>query len=101
MMVQFSILPISDNRHISEPISKAVKIVHESGLEYKLTPMGTLVKGEWQEVMAVIKKCHEAVRDDFDRVMTHIKIDDVKFNESSFEHKIEAVEEKAGIEFKK
>ncbi len=101
MMVQFSILPISDNRHISEPIAKALKIVHESGLEYKLTPMGTLVKGEWKEVMAVIKKCHEAVRKDYDRVMTHIKIDDVKINEHSFEHKIEAVEEKAGIEFKK
>lgn len=101
MMVQFSILPISENPHLSEPISKAVKIVHDSGIEYKLTPMGTLVKGEWNEVMALIKKCHEATRKDFDRVMTHIKIDDVKSNQPSFEHKIEAVEEKAGVEFKK
>ncbi|MFQ5651549.1 MAG: MTH1187 family thiamine-binding protein [bacterium] len=101
MMVQFSILPVSDNRHLSEPISKAVKIVHDSGLEYRLTPMGTLIKGEWQDVMAVIKKCHEAVRHDFDRVMTHIKIDDVKDHESSFDEKVKSVEEKTGIELKK
>lgn len=101
MMVQLSILPISEERHLAEPIAKAVKIIHDSGLEYRLTPMGTLIKGEWQEVMAVVRKCHEAVREDFDRVKTHIKIDDVKDRDISFDDKIQAVEEKAEMEFKK
>lgn len=101
MMVQLSILPVSEEQHLSDPIAKAVKIVHESGLEYKLTPMGTLIKGEWQEVMNVVKKCHEAVREDFDRVMTQIKIDDVKDSDTSFEDKIHSVEEKAEMEFRK
>jgi len=101
MMVQLSILPVSEEVHLSEPISKAVKIVHDSGLEYKLTPMGTLILGDWKEVMAVAKKCHEAVRADFDRVVTQIKIDDNKAAEQSFEGKMKAVEKKAGIEFKK
>jgi len=101
MMVQLSIMPISSDQHLSEPIAKAVKIIHESNLDYKLTPMGTLIKGEWKEVMAVIKKCHEAVRAEFDRVTTHIKIDDVKNGDISFDDKIKAVEEKAQVEFKK
>lgn len=101
MMVQLSILPVSEESHLSEPISKAVKIIHESGLEYRLTPMGTLISGEWKEVMAVIKQCHEAVAADFDRVITQIKIDDVKDQNRAFDDKIKVVEEKAGIEFKK
>ncbi len=101
MMVQLSIMPISEDKHLSKPIAKAVKIIHESGLEYKLTPMGTLIKGEWQEVMNVAKKCHEAVREDFDRVTTQIKIDDLKSCDISFDDKIRAVEEKAEMEFKK
>jgi len=101
MMVQLSIMPISEDQHLSEPIAKAVKIVHESGLEYKLTPMGTLIKGEWKQVMAVVKKCHETAREDFDRVTTQIKIDDLKNGDISFDDKIRAVEEKAEMEFKK
>lgn len=101
MMVQFSILPVSSEQHIGDAVAKAVKIIHESGLEYKLTPMGTLIKGDWKPVMEVIKKCHETVREDFDRVMTQIKIDDVKDKDVVFDDKIKSVEEKAGVTFKK
>ena len=101
MMVQLSIMPVSEDQHLSEPIAKAVKIVDESGLEYRLTPMGTLIKGEWQEVMSVVKKCHEAVQQDFDRVMTQLKIDDVKDGDISFDDKIRSVEETAEMEFNK
>ena len=101
MMAQVSILPISDKTSISEPVAKTLKIIHESGLEYKLTPMGTLLRGEWNEVMKVVKKCHDAVREDFDRVMTQIKIDDNKTGNYSFDDKVKSVEEKAGMEFNK
>lgn len=100
MMAQFSILPISDNPHLSDAIGKALKIVHESGLDYRLTPMGTLVKGEWREIMDMIKKCHQALQEDYDRVMTQIKIDDVKSGDVDFDHKIKSVEQKTGIKFK-
>ena len=101
MMVQLSIVPISDKINLSEHIAKAVKIIHDSGLEYRLTPMGTLIKGEWNEVMKVVKKCHAAVRADFDRVTTQIKIDDFKDRDVSFDDKVKSVEEKAEMEFKK
>jgi uncharacterized protein (TIGR00106 family) len=100
MMVQFSIMPVSNNSKLSEAIAKAVKIIHESGLEYRLTPMGTLIKGDWNDVMKLVQKCHEAVRADYDRVMTQIKIDDSK-TDYAFDDKMKSVEEKAGMSFKK
>lgn len=101
MMVQLSILPVGNDQHIGGAVAKAVKIVEDSGLEYKLTPMATMIIGEWKEVMAVVKKCHDAVRAEHDRVITQIKIDDVKNSSVSFDDKIKSVEGKAGKTFKK
>lgn len=101
MMVYFSIMPIGESSHIGDSVAKALKLVHQSGIEYKLTPMGTLLKGDWDEVMSVIKKCHDAVLQDNDRVVTQIKIDDVKNKNISFDDKIKSVENKAGMTLNK
>ena len=101
MMVQLSIVPVGDEKHLGGPIAKAVKIIHESNLDYRLTPMGTLIKGDWKAVMAVVKQCHDAIREDFDRVVTQIKIDDIKDRDVEFNDKIAAVEKEAGLEFRK
>jgi uncharacterized protein (TIGR00106 family) len=101
MMIEFSILPISEESHISKYIAAAVKIVHESGMEYRLTPMGTILIGEWEPAMAVIRKCHDAVRQMSDRVMTRIKIDDFKDGQRLPEEKVKSVESQLGFQAKK
>ncbi|MCL4705069.1 MTH1187 family thiamine-binding protein [bacterium] len=101
MMVEFSILPLGKDAHLSKYIAEAVKIVHASGIEYRLTPMGTLLVGEWEPVMAIVRQCHEAVRAQSDRVMTRIKIDDVKAAEKMPEDKIASVEKLLGFQVRK
>jgi uncharacterized protein (TIGR00106 family) len=101
MMLEFSILPIGEEVHVGKYIAAAVKIVHESGMEYRLTPMGTILVGEWEPAMEVIRKCHEAVRQMSDRVMTRIKIDDLRGVERAPEEKIKSVETLLGFEVKK
>jgi len=101
MMVHLSVMPVNNNASLSGAVAKALKIIADSGLEYKLTPMGTLLTGDWQQVMDVVKKCHDAVRDEHDRVVTQIKIDDVKGKNITFDDKVKAVEKQAGIQFKR
>jgi uncharacterized protein (TIGR00106 family) len=101
MMIEFSILPISDESHIGKYIAAAVKIVHDSGMEYRLTPMGTILVGEWEPAMTIIHKCHEAVRQMSDRVMTRIKVDDSKDGARLPEDKVKAVENLLGFQVKK
>jgi uncharacterized protein (TIGR00106 family) len=100
MMIEFSILPVGEESHIGKYIAAAVKIVHESGMEYRLTPMGTIIVGDWEPAMNVIRKCHEAVRQMSDRVMTRIKIDDFG-KERMPEEKIKSVEKLLGFTAKK
>lgn len=102
MMVELSIVPLSKDAHLGKSVAEAVKIIEQSGLEYRLTPMGTLLVGEWEPVMNVVRQCHEAVCKISDRVITKIKIDDFKGQEQRMpEDKVKSFEKHLGHEVKK
>lgn len=101
VLVQFSVVPIGAGASLSPQIAKVLKIVSESGVQYKANPMGTVLEGEWEAVMAVVKKCHDAVMAGSERALTSITIDDRKGKESRMEKKLESVEQKLGIKLKK
>lgn len=94
MIVEFSITPIGKGESLSGDVAQVLELVDKSGLDYQLTPMGTVVEGEWDEVMTLIKRCHRAMRERANRVSTHIHIDDRKGAKDRIRHKVEAVERK-------
>ncbi len=101
MLAEFSIVPLDKGVSLSDYVSKVLDLVDQSGLEYKLTPMGTIVEGDWDEVMNLIKKCHHTMREHSDRVETKIIIDDRKGAKNRITGKIESVEKKLGKKLKK
>ncbi|MEJ5226345.1 MTH1187 family thiamine-binding protein [Thermodesulfovibrio sp.] len=96
MLVQFSIVPLGVGVSLSSYVAKVIKIVENSGIPYKLHAMGTIVEGEWDEVMDLIKRCREALLEDTDRILIEIKIDDRKHSHNRIEGKVASVEEKLG-----
>ncbi len=92
MLVEFSIIPLGRGAGVGKDVAKVLKIVDNSGLPYKLNPMGTVVEGKWDEIMALIKKCHKAVLGGEERVVTSIKIDDRKKRRNMIEEKVKSVE---------
>ncbi len=96
-MLEFSVVPIGKGVSISPVIAQVMKIIIESGVSYKINPMGTVLEGEWDSVMGVVKKCHDAVMGEAERVITKISIDDRKGIEQRLEKKITFVEKKLGI----
>jgi uncharacterized protein (TIGR00106 family) len=101
MLVEFSVVPIGAGVSVSPQIAKVLKIVAESGIPYKANPMGTVLEGEWDAVMGLVKKCHAEVVKDAERVLTTITIDDRKSKEQRIEKKLESVEQKLGMKLKK
>jgi uncharacterized protein (TIGR00106 family) len=101
MLVQFSIVPLGKGESVSEHISKVLKIVDESGLPYRLTPMGTVVEGEWDAVMALIRTCHLEVLKSIPRLITTITIDDRPGKPDRITEKIRSVEKRLGRELRK
>lgn len=56
MIAQFSIVPLGVGASVSSYVAKVIKIVDESGLPYRFHAMGTIVEGEWDQIMNLIKK---------------------------------------------
>jgi len=68
--------------------------VQASGLKYQLTPMATILEGEWDEVMDVVGDCHRKVRSMSHRVVTTIEIDDREGRRDAMEQKVRSVQDK-------
>lgn len=77
MIVAFSISPTAadDTGSVSEAVAAAVRVVKESGLPYELNSMFTNVEGEWDEVMAVVKRAVDVVAEVSPRVGLVLKAD--------------------------
>ena len=100
MLVEFSVVPVGKGVSVSPQVARVLKIVAESGVNYKANPMGTVLEGDGDTVMDVVRKCHEAVMKDAERALTSIKIDDRKGKEARIDKKLESVEQKLGMKLK-
>lgn len=77
MIVAFSISPsgADESGGVSAAVAEAVRIVRESGLPNETNAMFTNVEGEWDEVMAVVKRCVDALAVHSPRVSLVLKAD--------------------------
>ncbi len=101
LLCEFSMTPIGQGESVSRYVARCIDIVDKSGLDYKLTPMGTIIEGEWDDVFNTIKKCFEALKEDCNRISITIKVDYRKGRVGALESKVKSVEEKLGRSVKK
>ncbi|MCS6976248.1 MAG: MTH1187 family thiamine-binding protein [Gemmatales bacterium] len=99
MLAQFSIYPMQAE-HLSKDIAKVIETLEASGLDYRLGPMSTAVEGEWDQVLTAIRRCHEAVAQNYDRVITTIVIDDRRHQPHHLAEMIASVEQRLGRQVK-
>jgi uncharacterized protein (TIGR00106 family) len=77
MLVAFSISPTAsdDTGSVSEAVAAAIRVVRDSGLPCETNAMFTNIEGEWDEVMAVVKRAVFAVAETSPRVGLVLKAD--------------------------
>jgi uncharacterized protein (TIGR00106 family) len=96
VLLEFSMSPLGKGESVSRYVSRSIEIIESSGLDYRMNPMGTVLEGEWDEVMAVVTRCFERMSQDCDRVTASIKIDYRSGRQGRLESKIESVENRLG-----
>ncbi|KZZ86310.1 MTH1187 family thiamine-binding protein [Bacillus sp. SJS] len=65
----------------------------EGKIEFRLTPMNTLIEGELPILFEVIQAIHEApFQEGISRVATNIRIDDRRDKKSTMQSKLESVQ---------
>src|SRR6266550_286959 len=96
VLAAFSVTPLGGGDSVGELVADAVRIVRESGLPNETNAMFTNIEGEWDEVMAVIHRCVEAVAARSPRVSVVIKIDHRPGVTSALHGKVDAIERELG-----
>src|SRR3954465_12397340 len=76
MLVELSIVPLGCDVQWSDQLAEALKLVDASGLPFVLTPSGTCIEGQWDEVMNLVRQCHERVRQSSPHVLTSTRVED-------------------------
>ena len=96
VLLEFSMTPLDKGASVGAYVARSLDIVDKSGLPYQLTAMGTIVEGEWQEVMAVVTACFVAMRVDCDRISTQVRIDYRTGSGGRLKSKVESVQRRLG-----
>ena len=75
LTAMISIIPLGGGLSLSPYVAACERILTEAGLSPKLHAHGSNVKGDWDVVMAAIRRCHEAVHAmGAPRISTYVKI---------------------------
>lgn len=96
VLLEFAMAPVDKGEELVEYVSRILDIIDKSGVPYKLTPMSTILEGEWDQVMAVVGACFRELDKDCNRISTNIKIDYRKGGDSRIQSKVDAVESRLG-----
>lgn len=93
VLVEFAMFPTDKGESVSAFVSQVINYIDNSGLEYKLTPMGTIIEGEWEQVISVITGCFKILEAQSNRIYSTIKVDYRKSDSSRMNSKTDKIKE--------
>ncbi|MEW6726803.1 MTH1187 family thiamine-binding protein [Desulforudis sp. 1088] len=92
-VAEISVLPVgTPTASVSAYVADCVRVLDQSGLDYRVTPMGTVVEGPLDDILRVVRRMHEApFAGGVQRVVTTLKIDDRRDKALTMAGKVEAI----------
>jgi uncharacterized protein (TIGR00106 family) len=95
VLLDLCVVPIGVGVSVSEYIAACQRVLTEAGLKHEMHMYGTNIEGEWDEVMASVKKCHEVVHQmGAPRISTTIRLGTRTDKNQTMDDKIKSVEKK-------
>lgn len=93
-IVEVSIVPLGTaTPSVSQYVASAVKVLQQQGeIKHETTAMGTILEGDLERVLAVVRRMHEApFGEGVSRVLTTIRIDDRRDKAGNMKDKVASV----------
>ena len=92
VIMDLTVSPFGVGLSVSKYIAACHKIFDEAGLKTNLHAYGTNIEGEWDEVFAAVKKCHEILHKmGVPRLTSSIKVGTRTDKEQTMEDKVDSV----------
>ena len=100
-MIEFSMFPLDKGESLSPYVARILDVIDRSGVAYRLNPMGTVLEGDYDEVMSVVRACFKELEKDCARISMTLKMDYRKTDESRLNKKVAKLESILHKELKK
>jgi uncharacterized protein (TIGR00106 family) len=101
VLLEMSITPLGKGESVSQYVAECLQLVEQSGLDYELHSMGTIVEGELSDVLDLMRRCIEQTATHSDRVTCSAKLDFRRGKSGRIQSKVASVEQKLGRELRK
>ncbi len=96
VLLNFAMFPTDSGTSVSPYVSKVIKMITESGLPYKLNPMGTTIETETMaEALEILNKAYDILKD-HKRIYAVANFDIQKEKSGRISSKIQSIESKIG-----
>ena len=96
ILLEFSIYPLDKGVSLSPYVARCLDVIDRSGVAYQCHAMGTILEGEYDDVMDVVRQCFNVLAADCDRISCSLKFDYRRGVKHPMQSKIEHLEERLG-----
>lgn len=95
VMLDFCVVPLGVGVSVSAYVAECQRVLAERGLTHEMHPYGTVVEGEWDDVFAALRECHERVHAlGAPRISTSLRLGTRTDREQTMADKVKSVEDK-------
>ena len=95
-IAEITVVPSGIGPSVSDYVVRAIRVIEKhKGVRFQLTPMGTILEGDLDSILDVVRDVHNCAFDDgVKRVLTLVKIDERRDKELTMEGKLDSVRSK-------
>lgn len=94
VLLEFSMSPLGKGESVGKYVARSLDVIDKSGVDYRLNPMGTVLEGEWDDVLRVVKQCYTRMKKDCPRISCVIKVDYRRGHKGRLTGKVSSVEKR-------
>jgi uncharacterized protein (TIGR00106 family) len=96
-IIELGVVPIGVGVSLSKYVAACETVLKDAGLEHRLHSFGTNIEGEWDDVFAAVKRCHEVIHEmGAPRIFTVLKVGTRVDREQSMDDKVKSVQQRLG-----
>jgi len=97
VLVDLSVVPLGVGVSLSSYVAACERVLREAGLDTRLHANGTNIEGEWDEVFAAVRRCHEVVHAmGAPRIASTLRLGTRTDRPQTLDDKVRSVEAKLG-----
>ena len=97
VLVNFAMFPTDKGTSVSKYVSQIIKMIKNSGFEYQLSSMATIIETDtFPEALLIVEKAYAILEPHSERVYCSATFDIKKSNKGRITEKIKSIEDKIG-----